>query len=177
MSELRKYAGIVGRLRLKLRSLNGDSGSSLVELALCASLIFVMFFGIIEFGYALYTYQFVDEVAREMTRYAIVRGSACTAMPNCGFNDTTTTLQSYARSTYTYPGLDPAQVTVTNAWFSPVLNANKTVASWTACTGSGCNKPGNLVTVSVSYPFLLSVPFWKATTLNVSSSSTMVISQ
>ena len=158
-----------------------ESGNALVEFALSAGIIFALFFGVIQFGYALYTYQFVNEVAREMTRYAIVRGSACSAsstMPNCGFRDSGATLQAYVQSAYAYPGINMSNVTVATTWYSPVLNSDGTVASFSVCgTGSGCNVPGNMVKVTVSYPFLLSIPFVPSQTLGVTSNSSMVISQ
>ena len=160
----------------------GESGSALVEFALAASIIFALFFGIIQFGFALYTYQFVNEVARELTRYAIVRGSSCalsSSMPNCGFTDSGSgsTLQAYGQ-TYTYPGIDVSQVTVTTTWYTPVHNSDTTLKSWSACaSGSGCNAPGDLVQVTVTYPFLLNIPFVPSTTLGVTSTSSMVISQ
>jgi hypothetical protein len=48
-----------------------------------------------------------------------------------------------------------------------------------ACTPSAtpCNNPGNLVQVTVAYKFLLSIPAVKASTINMSSTSEMVISQ
>jgi uncharacterized membrane protein len=48
--------------------------------------------------------------------------------------------------------------------------------SWTVC-GTRCNAPGNQVQVRVSYAFPLTIPFWRAVTLNLSSKSSMVISQ
>lgn len=174
---LRRAAAAVRRTFRNSRG--SESGNTLVEFALSATVIFALFFGIIQFGYALYTYQFVNEMAREMTRYAIVRGSACSSsssMPNCGFNDDGATLQAYVRSAYKYPGINSNQVTVTSAWYAPVLNSDKTVNGFTLCV-SGCNAPGDVVKVTVSYPFLLSIPFWRSRTLQVSSSSVMVISQ
>lgn len=126
------------------RGLRGELGSALVGFALAASIIFALCFGIIQFGFALYTYQFVNEVARELTRYAIVRGSSCalsSSMLNCGFTDSGSgsTLQAYGQ-TYTYPGIDVTQVTVKTNWSSPVRNADQTLSSWSACaSGSGCN--------------------------------------
>ena len=178
MSGFRKNAEVAKASQSKRRRLGGESGSALVEMAISSALIFALFFGIIEFGFALYDYQYVDEAARGLTRYAIVNGSSCTAMPNCGFTDSGTTLQTYARTNYIYPGLDLTKVTVTNTWYSPVHNTDGTVKSWSACaSGTGCNKPGYLINVTVSYPYLLSIPFWRQTTLNVSSTSSMVISQ
>jgi len=181
MSAFRKYVAIVAASRSRFPSLGGgQTGSALVEFSLSAALIFGLFFGIIEFGFGLYAYQYVDDAARGLTRFAIVNGSSCTAMPDCGFTDTSATLQAYARANYTYPGLDLTKVTVTNIWYTPVLNSDGTVKSWTSCgstSGSGCNKPGDLVQVTVSYPYGLNIPFWHKTTLNVSSTSSMVISQ
>lgn len=171
----------IRELRAQSASASRDqSGSALVEMALSAVVLFSMLFGVIEFGYALYTFQFVNEVSREMTRYAIVRGSACStssSMTNCGFTDTDTTLQAYARSAYAYPGINMSNLTVTNTWYSPVKNSDGTVASWTACGSGTCNVPGNMVKVTVSYPFVLGIPFVPSRSLTVSSDSSMVISQ
>jgi Flp pilus assembly protein TadG len=156
----------------------GESGSALVEMALSAGLILAIFFCVIQFGYALYAYQYVTEVARELTRYSIVRGSACSGgMPNCDFYDTGATLQSYVQGTYISPGIDMSKVTVTTTWYQPVYNSDNTVSSFTSSSGSGCNKPGYAMKATVSYPFLLAVPFLPNRTLSVSSSSVMVISQ
>jgi len=158
-----------------------QTGSALVEMAISAALLITMLFGVIEFGFALYTYQFVTEVSRELTRYAIVRGSACSSsstMTNCGFTDSTTTLATYARSAYTYPGMNLSSLTVTTTWYKPVKNTNGTVASWSACaSATGCNTPGCIVKVSVSYPFVLNIPFIPQRSMTVSSDSSMVISQ
>src|SRR3974390_2268720 len=182
MIEPKSYPELVKTAPSVRRGLRGgESGSALVEFAVSASLLLALLFGVIQFGYALYTYQFVNEVAREMTRYAIVRGSSCSAsssMPNCGFTDSGSTLQTYAPSAYAYPGMTMSNLTVTDTWYSPVKNTDGTLNSWSACgSGSGCNKPGYMVKVTVSYPFLLSIPFVPKTTLTVASSSAMVFSQ
>jgi Flp pilus assembly protein TadG len=182
MMASKSYAGLTraaGKFRTTGRVLRREqSGSALVEFALSAVLLITMLFGIIEFGFALYTYQFVNEVARELTRYSIVRGSQCTAMPNCGYTDSTSTAQAYAQAAYNYPGMDMSKLTVTNTWYAPVKNSNGTISSWAACAGgSGCNKPGYMVQVNVTYPFILNIPFVPSRNMSVSSSSSMVISQ
>ena len=169
-------------LRSNCRSVRRDqSGSALVEMALSAAILITMLFGVIEFGFALYTYQFVTEVARELTRYAIVRGSSCSTsstMTNCGFTDSNTTLQTYARSAYAYPGMTMSSLTVTSTWYAPIKNSNGTLSSWSACaSGTGCNKPGYMIKVSVSYPFVLNIPFVPQQSMTVKSDSSMVISQ
>ncbi len=153
-----------------------ESGSAIVEFALSAGLVLALMFGVIEFGYALYSYQYVNELARDLSRFAIVRGSSCGyGMPGCNFG-TSSALQAYVYN-YNYPGLNANQVTVTATWYSPsTISAGN--PTWTACASSvGCSGPGDMVQVKVQYPFLLSIPFWKATTLSVTSTSTMVISQ
>src|ERR1039457_157305 len=152
-----------------------DSGSSVVEFALSASVLLAMLFGVFEISLALYSYHFVDEAAREAARYASVRGSKCVGMPDCGFTDSNTTLVAYVQTLH-YPGIDSSKLTVTSTWYSPSGGNNPT---WTLCgSGVGCNIPldppnnvsGDMVKVQVSYPFLLSIPFWAATTLNFTSS-------
>jgi len=140
----------------------------------------MMLFAVIEFSFALYSYHFVNEVARNLSRYAMVRGSSCSSsstMPNCGFTDSGATLQTYARATFVYPGVNSGQLNVTSTWYKPVP-ANGLNPTWTVCgSGTGCNAPGDMIQVTVTYPFFLSIPFWNSTTLNVSTSSRMVISQ
>jgi len=169
-------------LQSKDRAIRRDqSGSALVEMALSAALLLSMLFGVIQFGFALYTYQFVTEVSRELTRYAIVRGSSCTlssTMTNCGFTDSNSTLQTYARSAYRYPGMNLGSLTVTNTWYAPVKDGKGFVTSWNACaSGVGCNGPGNMIKISVTYPFVLNIPFIPKRSLTVASDSSMVISQ
>jgi Flp pilus assembly protein TadG len=154
-----------------------ESGAVLVEFAISVSVVLALLFGVIQMSYALYSYQYVNELARELNRYAIVRGSSCAAMPDCGFTDSDTTLQTYARNNFGYPGIDPSQITVTSTWYAP-STTSETNPTWLVCdSGSGCNAPGDMIQVTVEYPFLLSIPFWQATTLKVRSTSAMVISQ
>ncbi len=153
-----------------------ESGSAIVEFALSAGLVLCLMFAVIEFGYALYSYQYVNELARDLNRYAIVRGSACGfGMPGCNFGNSSS-LQTHAQ-TYNSPGFDSSKLTVTATWYAPstISAVNPT---WTACASStNCSGPGDMIQVTVQYPFLLSIPFWTSTTLNVTSTSMMVISQ
>jgi Flp pilus assembly protein TadG len=166
------------------RLLKSDSGGTLVEFALSASLVIAMLFAVIEFSFALYSYHFVNEVARNLSRYAMVRGSSSLAtMPNHGFTDSGATLTQYARSTFQYPGVNVGQLTVTTTWFTPIYTYNSAnqrneLTGWTQCaSGAGCNAPGDAILVTATYPFLLSIPFYPNRTLNVVANSRMVISQ
>jgi Flp pilus assembly protein TadG len=145
-----------------------EHGSALIETALSLSLLFALVFGIMEIGWALYTYHFISEAAREGTRYAMVRGSSCAAAGSLCTDVSQTDIQNYVKN-LGFPGINSSDMTVTAAW--PSTGA--------ACTPSTtpCNNPGNLVQVTVAYQFPLSIPFVGASTINMSSLSEMVISQ
>jgi len=160
-------------LTLKQRRTRGERGSAILETALSMVILLTFIFGVMEGGLALYSYHFISEAAREGTRYAIVRGSsagpACTAPgpPTCAAQ--TADIQTYVQN-LGFPGINPANMTVTPAW--SVYPAGGT------CTPSAsCNNPGNLVTVTVQYNFPLTVPFVPAHTYSLTSTSAMVISQ
>jgi hypothetical protein len=160
------------------RGLLDEAGSSIVEMALTLSVLFMLVFGIIFMSMALYTYNCIGEAAREATRYAVIRGSgSCTVLstfPNCNLNPTTsgTPLQDWVRG-LGYPFA--ASLTVTPTWWSP---SSTSAPTWTtACVAATCNAPGNMVKVVVSYDYPLAIPFWKNTTLSMASTSQMVISE
>ncbi len=145
-----------------------ERGSTIVEFAVGASVLLMVVFGIILMALALYTYNVVSESAREATRYAVVRGSACTSF-GTACPATAANIQTYVQS-IGFPGINANNLTATTAW--SVYPAGGT------CTPSAsCNNPGNQVQVTVSYPFLLAIPFVPRRTLSMSSTSEMVISQ
>jgi Flp pilus assembly protein TadG len=146
-----------------------ESGTSLVEFAISASLLLMLMFGIIEICFALYTYNYVSDAARVATRYAVVRGSSCTDMPDCDI--TAAEVQTYVRG-IAYPGINPANLTTSTTWLSA---SSSQPTTWTACAGQ-CNAPGNAVEIQVTYAFPLFVPFWRSSSLSLTSTSQMVIS-
>jgi Flp pilus assembly protein TadG len=147
----------------------GDEGAGIVEFALASTVLFALIFGIIEMSLALFTYHFISDAAREGTRWAMVRGStSCTNTPSLSkCNAAPSDIMNYVK-TLGYPGIDPTNMTVTPTYWFP---------DGTACTTGTCNAPGNAVQENVTYAFALSIPFWKATTLSLSSTSRIVISQ
>jgi Flp pilus assembly protein TadG len=142
------------------RTLRAEAGSSIVEFALASVILFTLVFGVMAICLALYSYNVVSEAAREATRYAIVRGSACNSFPNCKV--TSDQLNTYVR------GLGFPLINVNP--LSPTLTA---VASWP----NGNNNPQSPVQVTVTYKFPLAIPFMPSRTLNMSSTSQMIISQ
>lgn len=155
--------------------LDNNEGATLVEMALSAMVILALLFGVIQVCFGLYCSQYTGDAAREGSRWAIVRGSQCSTntvnLDHCGA--TQSDIQTYVRS-LTYPGINISALTVTANWYTPSGPTNPT---WSLCTTPPCNVPGNMVQVVVTYPFSMVIPNWQAATLNLSSSSSMVISQ
>jgi Flp pilus assembly protein TadG len=144
--------------------LRGERGTSTIEFALGASLLFTLVCGILTMCFALYTYNIVSEAAREAARFAIVRGSAChfaTACPAA-----TGDIQTYV-SNLGFPG--SSNLTATPAWSAYPAGGT--------CKSPGCNGPGDQVAVTVTYRFPLVIPFLPRRTLNMSNTAAMVISQ
>jgi Flp pilus assembly protein TadG len=118
-------------------------------------------FAIFAFCTALYSYNFVSEAAREASRYAMVRGSACAGFTDCGIIQAQ--LQTYVRN-LAYPGINTNNLTL--------------AATWSGSSATP-NAPGNTVSVTVAYTYGLNIPFWpqSGSILHLSSTSQMVISQ
>lgn len=147
----------------------------MVETAFACTIFLAMLIGVFQMMLALYAFHFVADAAREASRYAIVRGStSCTntpALSNC--NATSDQIQAYIRG-LKYPGIKSDNLTVTTTW----KTASTTIpTTWSTCSSGTCNAPGNQVKVVVTYAFPFSVPFVPRSTINLTSTSRMVISQ
>lgn len=130
----------------------------MVEFAVGASVLLTTLFGIISLSFALYSYNFVAEAAREASRYAIVRGADCdTSMSDCPI--TSAEVNTYVQG-LSYPGIAATNLTGSATW-------------------PNGNSPGNRVSVTVTYSFPLAIPFWagSGSLIHMSSTSSMVISQ
>lgn len=145
----------------------GEAGSAAVEMALSMFILLSVLIGVFELCLALYSYHYVSEAAREGSRYAIVHGSTCTVS---GISCTVTAaqIQTYVQN-LGYPGINPSNMVVTTTWSAYPAGGS--------CVAVGCNGPGDLVTVSAQYSFNLSIPFVSSSALNLTSTSSMVISQ
>jgi Flp pilus assembly protein TadG len=161
-----------------------ERGSTLVEFALVITILLTLMFAIIDFSRAMYAYHFVSNAAREATRYASVRGSACntwaSACPAAN-TDITSYVQSIVSS-----GIYVSSVTTgTPPSTAGALGVSTT---WPATTGSGVtcltgsqtkvNYPGCIVTVKVQYNYGFSLPYLTSLSkMNMTSTSQFVISQ
>ncbi len=165
---------------LRAASVLGEEGGSLVEMALSCLILIPVLFGIVQLSIGLYCYHYAADAAREATRWAIVRGANCNGLFGKGYcspasalgtgadgNDITQYVKSLG---YPYSG----SVTATTQW---CVNGAAIPATWTSCSTTQNNTPGNQVKVTVSYSYPLIIPFVKKNTINLSSVSSMTIVQ
>ena len=154
-----------------------EEGATIVEMALTSSILFLTVFGIIISSLALYSYDFIADAARLGARYAIVRGSYCTGFSDCGATESQ--ISDFVKG-LSYPGVNSANLTVTAQWYN-VNQVGGAATTLTLCANSnptGCNTPRkNAVAVKVVYAYPLNLPFYRSTTLNMTSISQLVISQ
>lgn len=160
------------------RSARDEHGSALVEAAMSMILLLVLIFGVIEVSWAVYSFHLVANAAHEGARYAIVRGKSWSgACANWGASQckaSSTDVANYvANRSMPGVGIDPSQVCV--QWFSAVPSSTPT--SCTPNANPNSNAQGNIVQVTVDYPFTLNVFFLPARTFHISSTSQMVIAQ
>ena len=148
----------------------GESGGSLIEAAISFTLLISVMACVVQASLALYSYHIVADAAREASRYAIVRGSSsCSNTPNLtNCNATSDQIQTWVRN-LSFPFIISNHLSVTTTW--PTTGSNCYPSS------SPCNNPSNLVNVVVTYAFPLNLPMWSGGTINISSTSQMVISQ
>lgn len=154
---------VLARKGRNREGISSENGSSLIETALSFMVVLLLFFGVMEVCLALYTYDFVCEAAREATRFGMIHGSS-SLTPKTKQSD----FQTYVTG-LGFPGINAANTTATPSW--PTMGST--------CTSSSipCNNPGNTVQVVVQYKFPLSIPFMRKSTLVMTSTSQMVISQ
>ena len=125
-------------------------GQAMVESALALTVFLMFIFGILEFGRAVWAYNQVAYLSHDGARYAIVHGSA-SPQPA-----TAAQIATYVQNAAI--GLPPAAVSVTTAWAPD-------------------NSPGSQVSVRVQYTVQFLGPFMPASSLPVSATSRMIISQ
>ena len=146
-----RFRGPVRGCHLEL--LRNEGGAALVEFAIAALVFFLLLFGIMEAGRAVWMFGTVAHVAKEGARYAIVQGSDV----NANLAATQTAVTAYVQKEATALGI--GQVTVTY----PATNG---------CNAN--NTPGSCVVVKVAcefQPILTILP-----QINLTSTSQMVIS-
>jgi len=69
-----------------LRRRSYQRGQTMAELAVSATVLFILLFAIIEMGIVIYYYNMVSSAAREAVRYAIVHPTDTTGIENAAIN-------------------------------------------------------------------------------------------
>lgn len=137
--------------------------------------LLMLIFAVIEASWAIYSYHYLGHITHEAARYAIVRGGSW-GVP-C--SDTTLSMCTASQgdiadfaASRNFPGINITNVCV--EYFSSVPS---NTSSCSPPGNTGPNLPGDIVEVTITYPFTLSVPLLPPITWNMSSTSQMVISQ
>jgi hypothetical protein len=157
-----------------------ERGSVAIEFALSVIILAILIFGCIGVAMGFYTYEVVNEYARDASRYAIVHGDGCSHT----VNGTPTPCSIGAGGDQSAPA-SVALANYLNHQIFPGINGNNLRVQTTygpppgviSCLGTSCNSAGNQVTVSVTYQYLYNIPFIPARLINMQGTSTMVISQ
>jgi len=137
------------RWRATLR--RSHPGQAIAEFALVLTPCMMLFFGIINFALALYCYDFVCYSAQQAVRYATVHGSTATTVVSSA------DVQNYV-DTLVAGVLNTTAMTVTTTW-------------------APNNKPGGVVTVTVTYNFPPLTSLVSSVTIPLTRTATMVITQ
>lgn len=138
--------------------------------------LLLLIFAVIESSWAIYSDHYVGNVTHEATRYAMVRGgswsAACSGYGSSMCTASPTDIKNYVTSR-NFPGIRIQAANVCVQYFSSVPSSSSS-----SCTdNSSPNSPGNIVQVTIGYPFTLTVPLLPPITWHLSSTSQMVIAQ
>lgn len=151
-----------------------ERGTGSVEFAASAIVLFMLIFGVVGVTMAMYTYEVVNEYARDASRYAIVHGEGCVAAINgnsCSIGTgsaANTALKTYLNHEI-FPGINGNNLSVATTYAKGPGES--------ACNATNCNGTGDKVTITVSYPFLYNIPFVPSRSFTMNGASTMIISQ
>lgn len=181
-SLISRFSGSSGsRLRRRKR----QRGAALVEYALTFIFSMALFLGIMEFGHALYAYHFVNNAAKEATRWATVNGANCSSDGSCNGTAPMSNGPATSIDVNTYvqnhipAGIDATKVTTTACGLADTAAcAASTPQVCTKAVGTQPatpNAPGCTVQVQVTYSFSFVFPLIPGGPLSMSSTSDMII--
>jgi hypothetical protein len=164
------------RLKACLRD---DTGSELVEFALCATIFFTVMLGTIDVGRAMFVYHFVTAAAQNGSRYAMVRGASwpgscqSSSPPNftLGFacQASADDVQNYVR---TSTGLNPDNLSVSTTWPGTTPDCSSSCSLCSKTNNKGC-----MVKVQVTYTFHFLMPFLPSGAVYFKGTSVKAIQQ
>jgi Flp pilus assembly protein TadG len=145
--------GTIKMHKRRLREAPGrwNPAQVMAEFALVLTPCLALFFGVINFALALYSYDFVCYSAQQAVRYATVHGSTATTVVS------KTDVHNYV-NTLVVGVLNTSSMTVHTTWAPD-------------------NKPGSVVTVVVSYNFPPLTSLVSSVTIPLTRTAAMVITQ
>lgn len=168
------------------RLIRDEQGGSLVDTAISFLILLTLIFGVIEGAFAVYSYHYLANAAHEGTRYAIVRGGSwgfsCdgTGSLGSGYNTSGCTanvndVKNFVASR-NFPGLNvtAAEVCVQYSSSTPASTVTPCITSSATSTD---NVRGDIVQVTIAYPFVLGIPGLPTRTIWMTSTSQMAIAQ
>jgi len=144
--------------RIQSCQARSDDGHAMVELAVTMPVMMMFIIGFMQLCMAFYTYDAISEMAREGTRYAIVRGSTCVTPVNGSCTVNAANVNAFVKSI-------------------GFLNGNSSALTVATTYPDGNEAPGSRVKVSISYLFEFTIPFTSIKPITMSTSSTMYIIQ
>lgn len=133
-----------------------ESGETLISFSLTFPILIGVIFGLMQMCLAYYNYERISELAREGTRWAMVRGSTCMLSSGTSCTATSTSVNSYV-SGIGLPGLGGGTMTVATSY------------------PDGDEVPGHRVQVRVTYTYPYKIPFEGTSGISMSSTSVMYI--
>ena len=153
--------------RPQFRNRRTQRGTAMVEFAFIFIVLITLMFAIMGFGHVLYAYHFVNNEAKEATRWASVNGSNCGLDSSCNGAGYMNNGPASAANVNTYvqnhvpPGIDPTKVSISAcgvAGGAACATSTPQVCTTTVGTGGAAvgpipNYPGCTVQVTVNYPF------------------------
>ena len=142
-------------------------GQALVEFAMASIVILMLIFGVVEFGRIVLVYNNIANAARIGARYAITNSSTPNAasVTNANVSAIQSNVQTVVKN-FLAPGtvnINAAGLNITTTF--PNKSCTGTTSTST-CTGT---TPGNLVQVTVSYPYDLIISYY---TMSITLSNT-----
>lgn len=144
----------------------GESGQSMIEMAVALPVLFALIFCFMELCMAVYSYDMISESAREGTRYAMVRGASCPTASSPTCEATAAQVNSYVEG-LGWPNIAGGTMSVCTYYNNNACNTNP----------SGSEAKGNPVKVSITYTFPITMPFVPNHAITMTSSSQMNIIQ
>ena len=149
--------------RLKALWKNEERGQAVVEFAFVGIIFFIVVFGTMDVGRAVWNYNTLSQATREGARFAVVHGARCDSEAGCSAADLAAVEAIVLDNA---SGLNSAQVTVD--------------VNWVCRTGlsSSCNEVWDHVTVTSQYayaPMSFFTGLFSLPSVTMTSSSTMEI--